>query len=75
MPSGKHMELLKSNLYITWIEAMPPTNINNKLIVVQTHKVDWYRVNILCEEGGIYLDLDTVCIRPLDHFLECNFSV
>ena len=31
MPPGKHMDLLKSNPYITWIKVTPPTHINDKV--------------------------------------------
>ena len=64
------MELLKSNPYIPFIKATPPTHTNDKLITVQTHKVDWYCINVLCEEGGIYMDFHTVCVKPLDKLLE-----
>jgi hypothetical protein len=33
------------------------------------HKVDVLRLEILLAHGGIYLDLDTVCVRPFDRFI------
>ena len=31
------------------------------------------RLNILQEQGGIYLDIDTICLRPLTTLLNADF--
>lgn len=36
---------------------------------------DLMRYEILYEHGGIYMDCDTVCLRPLDDLLDCKVFV
>ncbi len=47
----------------------PPTIISGKKITEYAHANDLLRIEILIAEGGIYLDIDTICIRPFDPFL------
>lgn len=39
------------------------------------HKADVLRLMILIEYGGIYLDIDTICLKPLNPFLSNNCSM
>ena len=43
--------------------------IGNKPIIKTAHKADKLRMEILFEKGGIYLDIDTICIKPWKHLL------
>jgi SAM-dependent methyltransferase len=53
----------------TLYPVVPPDSIFGEPVHRTEHKVDILRIQILLEHGGIYLDLDTVCLRPLDGFL------
>ncbi|OSJ09954.1 hypothetical protein BST63_07715 [Bradyrhizobium canariense] len=39
------------------------------------HKADITRMSILKEMGGIYLDLDTITVKPFDDMLDSSFSI
>jgi len=47
----------------------PPSSIFGRSIKHVAHKADVFRLQILLQEGGIYLDLDTICRRPFDSLL------
>ncbi len=47
----------------------PPSAFHGKSIKYYAHKTDWVRLDILFNEGGIYLDMDTICISPFDPLL------
>lgn len=46
-----------------------PLDFHGTPIKQYAHKTDWIRLDILSAEGGIYLDMDTVCISPFDPLL------
>lgn len=46
-----------------------PTHIGKKKILKTAHKADKARMDILWEMGGIYMDIDTITIRPYHHLL------
>jgi uncharacterized protein (DUF1919 family) len=46
-----------------------PTHIGTKKILKTAHKADKARMDILWEKGGIYMDIDTISIRPYHHLL------
>lgn len=39
------------------------------------HKADVVRLQALKETGGIYLDLDTICVRPIKALLDHSFII
>lgn len=45
-----------------------PTHIGSKKIKKTAHKADWVRMNVLYNKGGVYLDIDTICIKPWKDF-------
>jgi hypothetical protein len=47
--------------------------INKNEIAFTEHLSDVLRINILKEYGGIYLDIDTVCIKSFNDLLEKKF--
>jgi hypothetical protein len=47
-----------------------PSTIAGKPVKWGEHACDYLRVNILLQEGGIYLDADVVCIKPFDDLLD-----
>jgi hypothetical protein len=50
------------------IEKVPEA-AGGKKIIHNAHKADILRMKILYETGGIYLDMDTICISPFDNLL------
>jgi len=46
-----------------------PQEAGGKKIIHSAHKADILRMEILHETGGIYLDMDTICIAPFDDLL------
>ena len=49
---------------ISLIKVTPPEEIYGQPLNKVEHKSDVFRLNTLIEQGGIYLDLDVICIRP-----------
>jgi uncharacterized protein (DUF1919 family) len=47
-----------------------PTHIGNKVIKKTAHRADKLRMDILFEQGGVYMDIDTISIRPYKHLLK-----
>lgn len=50
-----------------------PTTICGKTIKHCAHKADWVRVEVLLADGGIYLDMDTLCIAPFTPLMNKKF--
>jgi hypothetical protein len=70
-PNNYYFDSLLNQIILHKIE--PPEEIfNNKLFHV-AHKTDVLRIQILTELGGIYLDIDTVCVKSFDPLLSNNF--
>ena len=46
-----------------------PTHIGNKKILKTAHKADKLRMDLLNEYGGVYMDIDTITVRPYKHLL------
>ena len=67
-PSGLLFDLLRSLIQLRIVDE-PHAVFGREIIRVQ-HKVDVLRLQILIEHGGIYLDLDTICIQSFDKFLK-----
>lgn len=47
-----------------------PTHIGEREVYHVAHKADAVRMDILWNEGGVYMDMDTVCISPFDDLLD-----
>jgi len=50
-------------------KVKPPEEVFGNPVPHYAHKADVLRLQILLEEGGIYLDLDTVTVRPFEPLL------
>ncbi|MBP7273073.1 MAG: hypothetical protein KA974_04490 [Saprospiraceae bacterium] len=59
--------------YIEIVEVEPPTEIFGNPLLHYAHKADVIRLQRLLEFGGIYLDLDTICVKPLTPLLQNQF--
>jgi len=66
-PSGYWWEKAKKLVELNQIS--PPKKIFGKNLIHYAHKSDILRLLILEEFGGIYLDIDTICIKPFDNLL------
>ena len=69
-PYGIWWEKMKLISSVKLEKISIPTHIGEKKIIKTAHKADWVRMNILYEKGGIYLDIDTICVRPWKHLLD-----
>lgn len=66
-PFGKYWDKIKQ--YLELVKVNLPTHIGKKKIKSFAHKADKVRMDILYEKGGIYMDIDTISIRPYTHLL------
>lgn len=57
--------------YVTLVKIDAPTRIYGNQLTHYAHKSDVLRLQILKEQGGIYLDCDTFTVRSLDKLLDC----
>lgn len=72
-PEGEWWERAKPLLILNKITA-PESIMGNKLYHV-AHKADVVRLQVLKESGGIYLDLDTISVKPLCELLNNRFVI
>jgi len=68
-PHGKWWDKLKQISVISFIKIDIPENIGSKPIIHAAHKSDIVRMNLLYNNGGIYLDIDTISVKPYSHLL------
>jgi hypothetical protein len=61
-PSGIWWERAKP--YLNLVEIEPPAEIFGNPLPNPSHKADVLRLQILLERGGVYLDVDVICLRP-----------
>jgi len=70
-PSGPWWEATKK--YVHQIPINPVKEIFGRTLYHPAHQADVLRLLILLEWGGIYLDLDTICVQPFDDLLHHQF--
>ncbi len=70
-PSGEWWERAKPYLNLMRIE--PPTEVAGRRLCHPAHQADVVRLQLLLEHGGIYLDIDVICVRPLTPLLRYPF--
>lgn len=68
VPSGPYWDMVKDAVELVRVEA--PREVFGNPIGHFAHKADVLRLRILLEQGGIYLDLDTICQRPFEPLLD-----
>ena len=71
-PYGIWYDKLKLIPTIKLVKIDIPTHIGCKEIKKTAHKADWVRMNILYNKGGVYLDIDTICVKPWKYLLKEN---
>lgn len=67
-PSGEWWEKTKDLVKLEFL--IPPTEIFGKPITQPAHKSDVIRLQVLIEEGGIYLDTDTIVVKSFTDLLD-----
>ncbi len=72
-PTGEWWEQAKPLLTLNKIEA-PGSIMGNQLHHV-AHKADVVRLRALKETGGIYMDLDTISVKPLTSLRSYTFAI
>lgn len=70
-PTGEWWNHTKELVELVLIES--PTNIFDIPITEQAHKSDVLRLQILLECGGIYVDTDTIFVKPFTDLLDNKF--
>lgn len=70
-PEGEWWDRTKELVELNYVE--PPTEIFGKPITEQAHKSDVLRLQILIEYGGIYVDTDTIFVKPFTTLLNNKF--
>jgi len=67
-PRGKWWE--KTRKLVEPVKMKAPRKTFGRRLRVYAHRADVLRLQILQEKGGVYLDLDTICVRPLHELRE-----
>ena len=67
-PSGEYWE--KAKPYLTLVKVEAPSEIFGNTITHMAHKADIIRLQALYEHGGIYMDVDTICVKSFQSLLE-----
>lgn len=65
--SGRWWE--KALKLLTLNKINPPTHVFDRPVVHYAHQSDVIRLQMLREHGGIYMDIDTLCMRPFTELL------
>lgn len=72
-PAGYWWEKAKPLLSLHKVDA--PEQFMGQPLYHVAHKADVVRLLALQEKGGIYLDLDTICVKPLHELLSRSFMI
>lgn len=73
LPSGEWWD--KALPYLTLVKVKPPKFIFWNKLYHFAHQADVMRLRILKQHGGIYLDLDTICVKPFTSLLNHDFVI
>ncbi len=65
--SGPWWERAKEIVCLDRVE--PPTEVFGRRVSYFAHRCDVLRLMLLAEHGGIYMDIDTLCLRPFTPLL------
>lgn len=72
-PRGHWWKKTKALCEPVFVEV--PTHIGSKELKRVQHKADVVRITKLKEMGGVYLDMDTICVKPYAHLLRHKFVI
>lgn len=71
--NNPHWEALKS--FVTMVKVDPPKEIGGVELKYPQYQADVYRLQVLRDHGGIYLDTDTFLLKPLDPLMKENTTM
>ena len=72
-PYGPYWDKIKNEL--TLVHMNPPTEIFGNPLTHYAHQADVIRLQKLSEIGGIYLDIDTICLKSFKPLLNHDFVI
>jgi hypothetical protein len=72
-PFGKYWDKIKP--YLTLEHVNPPSEIYGNTLYHYAHQADIIRLQKLNQYGGIYLDIDTICLRSFQDLLNYDFVI
>ena len=72
-PIGIYWELIKPYLTLEYVE--PPEEIYGNELLHYAHQADVIRLQKLQKYGGIYLDIDTICLKSFDDLRVYDFVI
>ena len=72
-PTGEWFE--KAKPYIEIVKIDPPKEIFGRPLKHYAHQADIIRLQRIIEFGGIYMDLDVICQKPLMPFLSSSHLI
>lgn len=72
-PKGHWWEKTKELCELVFVPI--PTHIGAKELKKTAHKSDILRIMKLNEIGGVYLDIDTICVKSYSHLLTNKFVI
>src|SRR5258708_6871344 len=70
-PQGEWWE--KAKRYVNVVRVAPPEEVFGVRLYHFAHKADVMRLQVLMDQGGIYLDMDIICVRPFTPLLGHSF--
>jgi mannosyltransferase OCH1-like enzyme len=73
LPQTEYFKKIQDKLELVKID--PPTEIFGNLLYHVAHKADIIRLEALKNKGGIYMDIDTICIKPFTPLLNNKFVI
>ncbi|KAI8645528.1 hypothetical protein BD408DRAFT_411583 [Parasitella parasitica] len=71
MPVGENFERARAMLTLNKVPLVE--RVFDRPVSHYAHRADVIRLQVLEEYGGIYLDLDLISVKPLDHLLDREF--
>ena len=75
-PAGRWWKIIKQTVpTLRIIHRKPPTKVFGNEVIVAEHKTDVARMEILMEQGGIYLDSDVIVLKPFEPLLRYEFTM
>jgi len=69
-PKGIYWEKLKKIPSLVLQSVDLPTHFGDKPILETAHRADKVRMEVLYDRGGIYMDIDTISVRPYKSLLQ-----
>ena len=67
-PEGEWFEKIEERVEV--VSVTPPISVFGNTLHHVAHQTDVLRLDILKQYGGIYLDIDTICVKPFTDLLD-----